>query len=111
MKRVLLTCLIAALCLVPLTACAKKGTSVQPSQLQSQSPGPSTTSPSAANTNTASASPSPSSIIVAESSNAISDKQKQAVLDNLTKELDDAFDSSGKLEDLDDSDLNTNNIE
>ena len=53
----------------------------------------------------------PGSVIIAESSNAVSDKEKQAVLDNLAKQIDDAFNAAKNLEDLDNSDLDPGKIQ
>ncbi len=104
MKKVLFICAIA-LCLVLLTACGKK--SVNPNSTQNPSP---IASVGASGTSSP-APPSPGTVIIAESSNAVSDKEKQAVLDNLSREIDEAFNAGRGLEDLDNSDIDTGNIQ
>lgn len=49
--------------------------------------------------------------IIAESSNTVSDKEIQAILDDLSGDLDSALGDAENLEDLDDSDLDVNNID
>ena len=49
--------------------------------------------------------------IIAESSNTVSDKEIEAILDDLSGELDSALDDAENLEELDDSDLDLDNIE
>lgn len=49
--------------------------------------------------------------VIAESSNTVSDKEIEAILDDLSGELSSALDTTKNLEDLDDSDLDVNNIE
>lgn len=51
------------------------------------------------------------SVVIAESSNTVSDKEKQEVLDDLSRELDEILKGIGDMEDMDDSDLNPGNIE
>jgi hypothetical protein len=46
--------------------------------------------------------------VVAESSNAVSDKEKQKILNDLSSQLDDTLNSIEGMEDVDDSDLNIN---
>lgn len=48
--------------------------------------------------------------VVAESSNVISDKEKQAVLISLTNELDAMLDDLNNADDIDDADLVTDDI-
>lgn len=50
-------------------------------------------------------------VVIAESSNTVSDKEKQEVLDDLSRELDELLKGLGDLESMDDSDLNPDNIE
>lgn len=50
------------------------------------------------------------SSIIAESSNTVSDKEVQAILDDLSGELDSALNDADNLEDLDDTDLDVNDI-
>lgn len=52
----------------------------------------------------------PGSMIIAESSNTISDAEKQEILDNLMAEIDGVLGNIDSLEDLDDSDLGTDNL-
>jgi hypothetical protein len=49
--------------------------------------------------------------VIAESSNTVSDKEVEAILDDLSGELDSALNDAENLEDLDDTDLDVNNIE
>jgi hypothetical protein len=101
MRKILAISLLA-LCLLFTAACKGKANGIPNASTIPASSSIAVTSPGAATT--------PGSVIIAESSNAISDKEKQVVLDNLARELDNAFNSSGNLDDLDDSDLNTDNI-
>ena len=101
MKKIFCICAIA-LALLFLTACGNKAAGTKAT--------PTATMGSAVGSN-APKSPSPGTVIVAESSNAVSDKEKQAVLDTLSKEIDDAFNAGKNLEDIDSSDLDTGNIE
>ena len=52
--------------------------------------------------------PSNSSGVVAKSNNAVSSQDKEDVLNQMDKELDSLFSDLGKLEDVQDSDLNLN---
>ena len=92
MKKFLIVCAMV-ICLMLFAGCAKRG---------AVSKTPTGTA--------ATVSLTPGTVVVAESDNAISDQQKQAVLDELSKELDDAFGAGKNLTDLEDSDLNTDNI-
>jgi uncharacterized protein YcfL len=52
--------------------------------------------------------PNNSSGVVAKSNNAVSSQDKEDVLNQMDKELDSLFSDLGKLEDVQDSDLNLN---
>ena len=49
--------------------------------------------------------------IIAESSNTVSDKEKQQILDDLTSELGKALDTLGSLDEPDESDMDAESIE
>jgi hypothetical protein len=49
--------------------------------------------------------------IIAESSNTVSDKEKQQILDELSSELDKAIGTLDELDEPDDSDLSADSIE
>lgn len=130
MRKINLFCLAAALYLSLLGACAKNGpedaaavsaettaqiatgtsetaaVSVLPSDNETL-----TASESAQSPETSQAEATPEAVIIAESSNIISDSEKQEILDGLIGELDSTLGSIDSLEDLDDSDLNTDTIE
>jgi hypothetical protein len=118
MKKVIPIVLATALCVVLLGACVPKNSGVSqasPSVPASASVAASNSPVTAADTTasaTESAEPgaSPDSVIIAESSNTISDAEKQEVLNNLMGEIDSALGSIDSLEDLDDSDLGTDDI-
>ncbi len=97
MRKFLSICAVA-LCVALLIACTKKNPA--PSAVPTGNPDI-----------TAQPTPISGSVIIAESSNAVSDKEKQAVLDSLAKQIDDAFDAAEHLEDLDNSDLDPGKIE
>ncbi len=65
--------------------------------------------PSPAETNDAAEPEEPE--IIAESSNTVSDKEKQQILDDLTGELGKALDTLGSLEEPDDTDVDAGSIE
>ncbi len=110
---------LTAVCLLSLSACVKKDT--EENVQTSESVSVTETASSAASTGNVDSTPQPtssaqtesqaSSAIIAESSNAVSDKEKQAILDELSDELDSALNGTEDLEGLDDSDLDTDNIE
>ncbi len=103
MKKAVLG-LILSVCLMLTGACAKTGKSAT-----------NTATPDASAETTASSdvqlSPPSDSVIVAESSNTISDKEKQDVLDDLTDQLGASLDSLSDMEELDESDLDMDEIE
>jgi hypothetical protein len=113
MKSVFL--ILLGTCILMLTACVHSQ-NIQPSASASGTAEAAPVSPvstpsvSASGIIKASAKPTSGSIIV-ESSNAVSDKQKQAILDDLSNQIDAAFSGSEKMEDLDNSDIDTNNIQ
>jgi hypothetical protein len=124
MRRLLFISL-AVVCTLSLAACADKKSASAPSvgtldespPAVSAAPVPAESkaaeSPQPAENQDAEASPviTGSSSIIAESSNTVSDKEKQAILDKLSSQIDNALNDTQNLEDVDDSDLDTNNIE
>ena len=55
--------------------------------------------------------PSPNPVVVAESSNIVSDKEKQEILNKLIEQIDGSFNSVDEMDELDESDLNMDDIE
>lgn len=128
MKRPLLIFLIVA-CLMSLTACVGGNNTVSVSTLPPASAsadavpsasvsGTESAAPDTSNDTTADKTQHPqtsqpvaqaSSSIIAESSNAVSDKEKEAILDNLSSQLDGMLNDSKSLDDIDSSDLDPNN--
>lgn len=126
MRKVLFICLAAA-CLLALTACADDGkitlatpspSASAPANTPAQAsadevasvssvPPAATVSPQTAQSPKAQQSQGP---IIAESSNTVSDKEKEAILDELAAELDSAFGGVDSLEELSDSDLDVSGI-
>ena len=115
MKKTITIGLIAVLCLLLLGACVKKDV---PDTAAASGADASQSTLSEAVTDTATATESgaaaettPGSVIIAESSNTISDSEKQEVLEGLMDEIDSVLGSIDNLEDLDDSDLGTDDID
>jgi hypothetical protein len=112
MKKILCISL-AVLFIIVLSACVKKPDGV------SSSASPEITSPetavTAAGPDTASSGIGGGQVssdsIIAESSNTVSDKEIEAILDDLSGELDGALSDAENLEDLDDTDLDLDNID
>jgi len=121
MKKTITISLIAILCLLLLGACVKNDVpdsaaasgdaSPQATPVEAVSGAAATTAPSAVTGSGAEAGATPGSVIIAESSNTISDSEKQEILEGLMGEIDSALGDIDSLEDLDDSDLGTDNID
>ena len=122
MKRIMIICLAAAVCTLLLGACVNRsaentktdssGDPEAAAASEQTATEPIETAPEAAAADieaepeaTPSATQSPGSPIIAESSNAVSDKEKQQILDDLSEDLEDVLSSLNNLEDFDDSDL------
>lgn len=118
MGKIIGICL-AVLCVVLLAACVKDGadpvSSVGVSETVPSSAASASSVPEVSGGDTSLPAPlgteQQSDPIIAESSNTVSDKEKQAILDELSSELDNALGSIGDLEALDDSDLDVNVID
>ena len=110
MKKIIAVCLLAALCLTILGACVKTDTSDAASDSASAQSTLSESADTAAVTESGAAEATPGSLIIAESSNTISDTEKQEILDGLLGEIDSVLGSIDSLEDLEDSDLGTDDI-
>jgi hypothetical protein len=115
MKKILYISL-AALLVIALSACVKKETgpsgsfaldTAEASMTASGVPEPDApgAEPDAPSEQASSGS------IIAESSNTVSDKEIEAILDDLSGELDSALSGAENLEDLDNTDLDVNDIE
>lgn len=112
MKRIIAVSLLAVLCLMILGACVKKDTSDAAAASGSASAQATLreSADTAAVTESGAAEATPGSLIIAESSNTISDAEKQEILDGLMGEIDSVLGSIDSLEDLEDSDLGTDDI-
>jgi len=105
MRKALSILLVLTFCLVAATGCESAGQggpepvdisgSVQASPTVTGEPQDSTDDPT----------------VIAESSNIVSDKEKQEILDALADQIDDSLGSLDELDELDDSDLNMDDIE
>lgn len=116
MKKIIAISVAAMLCLM-LAACVRNGSSGTTAE-SSEPPVQATSTATAAEptptaivtASGAQAEATPGSIIIAESSNTISDSEKQEILDSLMGEIDSVLGSLDSLEDLDDSDLGTDEL-
>ena len=116
MKKIMIVSLAVVLSLL-LAACVRNGGSGTAATPGEPSEQPTPTIVAAEATPTAEAVESgtqaeatPGSVIIAESSNTISDAEKQEILDSLMGEIDSVLGSIDSLEDLDDSDLGTDEL-
>ena len=121
MKTILLICLVVAVCGMLLCACVKtdsENTAAQAADnenqeiVQTETDEPVTVATDAVSSSQSAAEDEqPGSAIIAESSNTVSDKEKQEILDDLSEELESVLDSIGDLEDIDDDDLDIDDME
>lgn len=123
MRKIITVGITVTLCLLLLGACVNKGeASAEPVGASAETigvtPEPASSaeavSPAsgaeAAGQSEAQAEVPSDPVIIAESSNTISDAEKQEILDSLMGEIDSVLGNIDDLEDLDDSDLGTDNI-
>jgi len=118
MKKIIVISLIAVMSLLLLGACVKNDASNAAAASSSVSapetasePADETASDTAATQSSADAGATPGSVIISESSNTISDSEKEEVLNGLMGEIDSVLGSIDSLEDLEDSDLGTDDID
>ncbi|MEZ4358489.1 MAG: hypothetical protein R2876_07775 [Eubacteriales bacterium] len=105
MKKILYVCLTIVFCVMLFSACAGENNE---SASQTQTDNVSTTSPSASLNE---GEGQTDSSIIAKSSNTVSDKEKEEILNDLSSELDSALDNVNDLQDLNDSDLDVDDID
>lgn len=106
MKKIIYVCLITVFCIMLISACANKGENATETQSIDQTETNDLNNASPQNEEGQS-----DSSIIAESSNAISDKEKEEIINDLSNQLDSALNNVNDLEDLNDSDLNVDNID
>jgi len=115
MKKTITIGLTAVLCFLLLSACVKEDTPDTAAASGDASSQPTlsetVTDTAAATESDANTEATPDSVIIAESSNTISDSEKQEILEGLMGEIDSVLGSIDNLEDLDDSDLGTDDID
>ncbi len=115
MKKIITISLLAVLCLTVFGACVKNDTSdaaAATGSVSAQATAGETTADIAVTVTESSANTeaTPGSVIIAESSNTISDSEKQEILDGLMGEIDSVLGNIDSLEDLEDSDLGTDDL-
>ncbi len=112
MKKFISLCIFAAICLLFFAGCAATKDNTDHTQTESAAASQTATPGTSAVASAAPAgSASADSGIIAKSSNTVSDKEKQKILNDLSSQLDDALNNIANLEDLDESDLNIDNIQ
>ena len=105
MKKAAYLCLVIAFCIMLFSACAGNADKNSGSATdQTQTSDLITTTPQGEESQT-------DSSIIAKSSNTVSDKEKEEILNELSGELDDALNNVNDLKDVEDSDLDVNSID